>query len=86
MLLLAVLVTLTAAERRALKKRIRGTRTAWRDRLRAQIVLAAAMGRSTARIARDLASARTRYASGGAGSRTAGWRGWRIFPGPGGRG
>jgi len=50
----AVLVTLTAAERKALKKRIRGTRTAWRDRLRAQIVLAAAMGRSTARIARDL--------------------------------
>jgi hypothetical protein len=35
MLLLAVLVTLTAAERRALKKRIDGTRTAWRDRLRA---------------------------------------------------
>ena len=50
----AVLVTLTAAERKALKKRIRGTRTAWRDRLRAQIVLAAAMGRCTARIARDL--------------------------------
>ena len=50
----AVLVILTAAGRTALKKRIRGTRTAWRDRLRAQIVLAAAMGRSTARIARDL--------------------------------
>ena len=50
----AVLVTLTAAERKALKKRIRGTRTAWRDRLRALIVLAAAMGRSNARIARDL--------------------------------
>ncbi len=50
----AVFVTLTAAERKALKKRIRGARTAWRDRLRAQIVLAAAMGRSTARIARDL--------------------------------
>ena len=50
----AVLVTVTAAERRVLKKRIRGARTAWRDRLRAQIVLAAAMGRSTARIARDL--------------------------------
>ena len=52
--LLAVLVTVTAAERRALKKRIRGAKTAWRDRLRAQIVLAAAMGRSNARIARDL--------------------------------
>jgi transposase len=50
----AVLVTVTAAERKALKKRIRGTRTAWRDRLRALIVLAAAMGRSNARIARDL--------------------------------
>ena len=50
----AVPVTVTAAERKALKKRIRGTRTAWRDRLRAQIVLAAAMGRSNARIARDL--------------------------------
>jgi hypothetical protein len=35
----AVLVTLTAAERKVLKKRIRGTRTAWRDRLRALIVL-----------------------------------------------
>jgi transposase len=50
----AALVTVTAAGRKALKKRIRGTRTAWRDRLRAQIVLAAAMGRSNARIARDL--------------------------------
>jgi transposase len=47
-------VTLTAAERKVLKKRVRGTRTPWRDRLRAQIVLAAAMGRPTARIARDL--------------------------------
>ena len=47
-------VTLTAAQRRTLKKRVRGTRTPWRDRLRAQIVLAAAMGRSNARIARDL--------------------------------
>jgi transposase len=50
----AVLVRLTAAERKALKKRVRGARAAWRDRLRAQIVLAAAMGRSSARIARDL--------------------------------
>jgi transposase len=47
-------VMLTAAERRALKKRVRGSRTPWRDRLRAQIVLAAARGRSNARIARDL--------------------------------
>lgn len=51
MALLAVLVTLTAAERKALNKRIRGTRTAGRDRLRAQVVLAAARGRSNARIA-----------------------------------
>jgi len=54
MALPAVLVTVTAAERTALKKRIRGARTAWRDRLRAQIVLAAAAGRCNARIARDL--------------------------------
>lgn len=47
-------VALTAAGRKALKKRVRGTKTSWRDRLRAQIVLAAAMGRSNARIARDL--------------------------------
>src|ERR1035441_3591529 len=47
-------VMLTAAERRALKKRVRGSKTPWRDRLRAQIVLAAARGRSNARIARDL--------------------------------
>jgi transposase len=50
----AVPVTLTAAERKTLKKRVRGARTCWRDRSRAQIVLAAAMGRSNARIARDL--------------------------------
>jgi transposase len=50
----AVPVTLSAAGRRALKKRVRGARPPWRDRLRAQIVLAAAMGRSNARIARDL--------------------------------
>jgi transposase len=52
--LLAVLVTVTAAEHKVMKKRIRGTRTAWRDRLRAKIVLAAATGHCTARIARDL--------------------------------
>jgi len=51
MLLLAALVTVTAAERTALKKRIRGTRAAWRDRLRAQIVLAAARGDPNALIA-----------------------------------
>jgi len=50
----AVPVTLTAAERKTLKKRARGARTPHRDRLRAQIVLAAARGRDNARIAADL--------------------------------
>src|SRR5580700_2538306 len=50
----AVPVTLTAAERTTLKKRARGARTAHRDRLRAQIVLAAARGRGNTRIAADL--------------------------------
>ena len=44
----AVPVTLTAAERTTLKKRARGAKTAHRDRLRAQIVLAAARGRDAA--------------------------------------
>src|SRR5271169_2112199 len=50
----ALPVTLTAAERTTLKKRARGAKTAHRDRLRAQIVLAAARGRDNARIAADL--------------------------------
>ena len=50
----AVPVTLTAAERKTLKKRVRGAKTPYRDRLRAQIVLAAARGRPNARIAADL--------------------------------
>jgi len=50
----AVLVTLTAADRTTLKKRAGGAKTAHRDRLRAQIVLAAARGRDNARIAADL--------------------------------
>jgi transposase len=50
----AVPVTLTAAERKTLKKRARGAKTPHRDRLRAQIVLAAARGRENARIAADL--------------------------------
>jgi transposase len=44
-------VTLTASQRRALKSRVRGARTEWRDRLRAQIVLLAARGWPNARIA-----------------------------------
>ena len=50
----AVPVTLAAAERTMLKKRACGAKTAHRDRLRAQIVLAAARGRDNARIAADL--------------------------------
>src|SRR5438270_13834856 len=50
----AVAVTLTAAQRTTLKKRALGAKTAHRDRLRAQIVLAAARGRENARIAADL--------------------------------
>jgi transposase len=50
----AVPVTLTAAERKMLKKRARGVKTPHRDRVRAQIVLAAACRRPNARIAADL--------------------------------
>ena len=50
----AVPVTLTAAQRTTLKERARGATTAYRDRLRALIVLAAARGRDNARIAADL--------------------------------
>jgi transposase len=53
-LLRAVPVVLSAGERTTLSKRVRGAKTAHRDRLRAQIVLAAARGRDNARIARDL--------------------------------
>src|SRR6266705_4125678 len=50
----AVPVTLTAAERRTLKKRARGARTSYRDWLRAQIVLLAARHWPNAVIARRL--------------------------------
>ncbi len=50
----AVPVVLSAGERITLNNRVRGAKTAHRDRLRAQIVLAAARGRDNARIARDL--------------------------------
>jgi transposase len=50
----AVLVVLSAGERWTLKKRAGRTKTAYRDWLRAQIVLAAARGRASARIAADL--------------------------------
>ena len=47
----AVPVTLTAAERKTLKNKVRGAKTPYRDRLRAQIVLDKAGGRDNARIA-----------------------------------
>ena len=50
----AVPVMLSAGERRTLTKRARGAKTAQRDWLRAKIVLAAARGRASARIAADL--------------------------------
>ena len=50
----AVPVMLSAGERKVLKKRARGAKTGYRDWLRAQIVLAAARGRASARIAADL--------------------------------
>jgi transposase len=54
MLPAAVPVTLAASERKILKKRVRGAKTPYRDRLRAQIVLQAAHGRDNARIAAGL--------------------------------
>src|SRR6266513_1474447 len=53
-LLRALPVMLSAGERTTLKKRVRGAKTTWRDRLRAQIVLAAARGHPNARIAAGL--------------------------------
>jgi len=50
----AVPVTLTASERKILKTRVRGAKTPYRDRLRAQVVLAAARGRENTRVAADL--------------------------------
>jgi transposase len=50
----AVPAMLSAGERKVLKKRARGAKTAYRDWLRAQIVLAAARGRASSRIAADL--------------------------------
>ena len=50
----AVPVKLTAAERKTLKRRTRGAKTCWRDRVRAQIVLLAAWPLPNAVIARRL--------------------------------
>src|SRR5258707_7070913 len=73
----AVPVKLTAAERKTLKKRTRGAKTCWRDRVRAQIVLLAAWPLPNAVIARRL----------GLGEDTVRkWRGRVAAPGPGGVG
>src|ERR1700752_2772076 len=99
-LLRAVPVMLSAGERTALSKRVRGAKTAHRDRLRAQIVLAAACGRDNARIARDLGitvdTARKWRGrggrpwpgggGGGAGPPAAAGTGWLTCPGRAGRG
>jgi transposase len=50
----AVPVALTAAERKTLKMRVRGAKTPYRDRVRAQIVLAAARGHANERISAAL--------------------------------
>ncbi len=50
----AVPVMLTAAERKTLKTRVRGAKTPYRDRVRAQIVRAAARGHAHERIAAEL--------------------------------
>src|SRR3984885_6717063 len=68
-------VMLSAGERRALKKRARGAKTEHRDWLRAQIVLAAARGRASARIAADLHVSVDTVRK---------WRGPVPAPGPGG--
>ena len=86
MLPAAVPVTLTAAERKTLKKRVRGAKTPYRDRLRAQIVLAAARGRDNERIAADLGGQREYGAQVAGPVRGATWPGWRTCPGQGARG
>jgi len=50
----AVVIELTAAERRVLKQRDRGGKTPWQDRVRARIVRRAARGQANERIAREL--------------------------------
>jgi FixJ family two-component response regulator len=85
-LLRAVPVVLSAGERAALKKRVRGAKTAYRDRLRAQIVLAAARGRDNARIAADLAISVDTVRTWRGGSPAAAWPGWLTCPAAGGRG
>ena len=58
-----------------LAARARSVRGPYRDRLRAAIVLAAAVGQDNAAIARELGVCTERCASGAAGSWRAGWPG-----------
>jgi hypothetical protein len=60
----AVPVTLTASQRKTLKERVRGAKTCWRDRLRAQVVLAAARNCPNARTVPVVVAACLRYALG----------------------
>ena len=57
-------ITVTAADRHRLKKRARGHKTPFRDRVRALIVLLAARGIPTAVIAKRAGSASTPLAPG----------------------
>ena len=82
----AVPVTLTAAERTTLKERARGAKTAHRDRLRAQIVLAAARDQDNARIAADLRVTVDTVRKWRGRSPAAAWPGWPTCPARGGRG
>src|ERR1700734_2238096 len=82
-LLRAVPVMLSAGERATLKKRVRGAKTAWRDRLRAQIVLAAVRGHPNARIAVGLGSCVETVRKGGSRFAARGLDGLRDRPRPG---
>ena len=81
----AVPVTLAASERKILKKRARGAKTPYRDRLRAQVVLEAARGRENARIAACLGTSVNTVRK-WRGRPECGWRGSGTCPGPGGHG
>jgi hypothetical protein len=61
-------IVLSGEEEAVRVARARSVRSQYRDRLRARIVLAAAAGKASAAIAREVGRARTRSASGAAGS------------------
>ena len=68
-------IVLSGEEEAVLAVRARSVRSQYRDRLRAQIVLAAAAGKSNAAIARQMGVHGTRSANRAAGSLPPGWRG-----------